>query len=351
MHLELFAALQRLGLIRSTQLLPTWRYFVPFTEDSLIPAPPPLANFTIQSLLQWAGQAFISATPLLLWALTPRAMKDWQPGVWQRVISRLPSPIFRGRAIGPLPPEQAPANIPPPPPDSPPPPEPEIHEEPAQMEDGGDDVPQSTPEGSPPPAQQSPGHVRRQSLYSAAGVEDYGSDDDEHEVVSAALISFDVEATEATDVPPQGLWSAELRPSVGPEPRAGSALLPTYLSTMLTRLPSLMAAKIMTDAIVRLSIAPYEAMALRLAARAFCAPHGLPSEHILGLHLLSGLNLTWFVNFFGTELAHLVLSGEVWSMFTSISQYFHMSEEEWNEYEGKEWGDWFGPFYSGEPLF
>lgn len=320
---------------------------MPFTEDSPIPAPPPMTDLSFQSLLQWAGGVFISAAPLLLWAMTQRLMKDWQPGIWQRVLSRLPSPIFRGRGIGPLPPEQ-PANEPPVP-QSHPEPGPEIHEEPANIEADTGEGQQSTAEDSPPPTQQ-PELARRQSVYSAAGGEDYVSDDDDHDVVSAALISFDVEATEATDVPPQGLWSAELRPSA-PESRSAGTPLPTYLSTMLTRLPALMAAKIITDSILRLSIAPYEAMALRLAARAFCARHGLPCSSILGLNPLSGISRTYFVNFLGAELTNLVLSGEVWSTFTTISQYLHMSEQEWNDFEGKDWGDWFGPFYSGEPLF
>lgn len=305
-----------------------------------------MADFTLNSLLRWAGSVFISATPLLLWAMTQRLMKDWQPHIWQRVLCRLPSPIFRPRGIGPLPQEEPPDT--PPAPETHAEPEAEVQEEPASIEVEGEDGPESTPEESPSPIQQ-PELARRQSVYSAAGGED--TDDDDHEMVSAALISFDVEAAEATDIPPQGLWSAELRPSVGPESRSAGAALPTYLSTMLTRLPALMAGKIITDSIIRLLITPYEAMALRLAARAFCLRHGLPCSHIFSLNLLDGLNMTWLVNFFGTELAHLVLSGEVWSIFSALSQYFHKSEEEWKDFEGKDWGDWLGPFYSAEPLF
>ena len=319
---------------------------MPFTGDSPIPAPPPMADFTLPSLLRWAGSALLSATPLLLWAMTQRLMKDWQPKIWQWVLSRLPSPIYHGRLIVPLPTEQ-PTNAPPAP-ESHGEPEPEVQEEPVTIEDSGEDGLQSTPEESPSPIQQSE-FARRQSVYSVAGGED--SDDDDHEVVGAALISFDVEATEATEMPPQGLWSAELRPTPAPESHLGGEILPIYLSTMLTRLPALMAGKVITDSILRLSIAPCEAVALRFAAQTFCDRHNLPCSPILGLTLFSGVNMTWLVNFLGAELMHLALSGEIWSVFSALSQYFHRSEEEWEDFEGKDWGDFLGPFYSVEPLF
>ncbi|VUC24649.1 unnamed protein product [Clonostachys rosea] len=327
-HLQLYASFQRLGLISSTQLLPSWRYFIPFTDDSPMQCPPPLEDLTPQSLLQWVGGVLVSVTPFLLWTITQRLARDWKPIIWRRIIERLPNTMTYGRGIGPLPALSSPTPVAV---------EVEIEQEPPEQDPSPDEngpamdsdqIPQSSRRNEPD---------RRQSVHSAGVVEEFASDDDDHEVVSATLISFDVEATDATDVP-QGLWSAELRPSTGPDIRMLSGT-PIYLSTMLTKLPALMAANIFNDQLIRLMIAPYEAMALRLSARAFCIGHGLPCDDIFSVHPLRGLNVTWLVNFLGFELLHLMLSGEVWSLFAYLSQSFHKSEDEWKEWkenEGKE---------------
>jgi hypothetical protein len=179
--------------------------------------------------------------------------------------------------------------------------------------------------------------MHRSSVPSVAdGGDDFDSDDDENEVVSATLISFDVEATEATDVP-SGLWSAELRPTVSPEVRPPGFLGVMFMSTTLTRLPAFTASKILSEAIMRILFAPYQAMALRLAARAFRLRHGLSVTDILGVHPLSGICLTWFVNFVGAELLSLSICGEIWAVARSLARYFHMSEEKWLETGGYEW--------------
>lgn len=261
------------------------------------------------------------------------------------MIALLPSPIFSGRSIEPPPPPPAPAPTPE-----------DRYQESAESaiiidtEDPGEDLSPSSSDEADPLPESSTSHTRQPSVYSTGGgADDYDTDDGEHEVVSATLISFDVEASESTDVP-QGLWSAELRPSVGPESRAG-APPSVYLSTMLTKLPSLMAAKVLNDAVLRILITPYEAVSLRLAALTFNTRRGLPIAHMLRAHPISGFSLTWVVNFFGAELLHLALSGEVWAIFAVISQYFHMSEEEWKDYRGTNWGERLGTFHSGEPLF
>ncbi|CAH0059109.1 unnamed protein product [Clonostachys solani] len=327
-HLQLYASFQRLGLIPSTQLLPSWKYFIPFTDDSPIQCPPPLEDFTPQSLLQWVGGVLVSVTPFLLWTITQRLARDWKQITWRRIIERLPNTITFGAGIGPLP--------------APPTPTPiavEVESEqetPEQDPDPDENGPAAESGQSPQPTRRNE-LDRRQSVHSTGVVEEFASDDDDHEVVSATLISFDVEATDATDVP-QGLWSAELRPSTGPDKRMLNGS-PIYLSTMLTKLPALMAASVFNDELLRLIIAPYEAMALRLSARAFCISRGLPCDVIFSVHPLSGLNMTWLVNFLGFELLQFMLAGEVWSLFAYLAQSFHKSEEEWKELkenEGKE---------------
>lgn len=170
-------------------------------------------------------------------------------------------------------------------------------------------------------------------MYSTRG-DDFGSDDEDNEGVSATLISFDVEPTESDNAPP-GLWSAELRPSSSPDSRSNGAAPPVYLDTLLTQLPALIASHIFTDAITRALVAPYEATALRLVARMYRLRQGLSCWDIYNANMLSGITSTSLVNFLGTELLYLTLSGEVWAVFTGIAQWFHMTEEEWKEDEGK----------------
>lgn len=359
-HLELFAAFQRLGLISSRQLLPSWRYFIPFTDESPIPSPPPVEDISPSSIMTWLGGVVVSATPFLLWVITQQLVADWRPQIWRQLLEMLPSPIILPKPASHLPPPPSPPSfdddIPSPQPEAPDRTDNEREEVQegnpgveAENDEADEDI-VTSPEVETIPEQETE-PVRRSSAPSVAdGGEDFDSDDDEHEVVSATLISFDVEATEATDVP-QGLWSAELRPSVGPEVKPLGPLPSLYFSTMLTRLPSLMAAKILNDAILRILIAPYEAMSLRLAARVFRLRHGLPVADILGVQPFSGLCLTWFVNFVGAEFLHLSICGEIWTMSSSLARYFHMSEEQWLESGGYEWKDIVGSFACPEALY
>lgn len=349
-HLELYAAMQRLGLIPSHQWLPRLSYFVPFTETSPIPAPPPIPEtLNPQTLLSWVGSAFISAAPFLIWVMTQRMVRDWKPQIWAVIFKRLPSTVLYGKHVPPPPP--APPSLPSTPHES------ESRENAPRSTNGEDRVEGDGPIagladdsadpvdsdllGLWPPDEEmtaaegesGPEEELRGPDVGTGANDDFGSDEEDNEGVSATLISFDVEATESTDAP-TGLWSAELRPSQGPVPTGTPP--PLYLDTLLTQLPPLMASHIITDGVARIIIAPYESVALRLAARAFCLRHGLPMTSILGTSLLSGLNWVSAVNFLGVELVYFSLSGEIWAIFTGISQWFHMSEAEWKEKDGPE---------------
>lgn len=174
------------------------------------------------------------------------------------------------------------------------------------------------------------GAARRASTYSARG-DEYLSDD-EHEGLTATLISFDVEATETTEAP-AGLWSAELRPSQ--EVRVSSSQ-PLFRDTILTQLPALVASHVFTDAVLRIIMVPYEATALRLVAQMIRERRGLSCLDLCHANLLNGLTWTSVVNLLGVDLLILALAGEVWASVTCVAQWFHMSEEEWKEYENKE---------------
>lgn len=164
--------------------------------------------------------------------------------------------------------------------------------------------------------------------------DDYGTDEDESERVNTTLISFDVEATEASPDAPPGLWSAELRPSQSSDPRAEAQ--PIYLDTLLTQLPALLAANIYTDTTLRLMMAAYEATALRLMARCHRLQHGLPCDDIYAPNILSGLSWRALTNLLGAELLHITISGEIWAVFSGLAQYYHRSDEEWKADEAKQ---------------
>lgn len=325
--------MQRLGLIPSNRWFPHPSYFIPFSEASPIIAPPLPSEISTQSILCWVGGLFVSSTPFLVWVLTQRMVRDWRPQIWAQVFKCLPTTAFSAKTL--------PAPPPPPPPSS------SMTQSALNEANGGRLEPTGDSDGTEEIAFASAviearssnefapvEVVRRPSVFSARG-DDYGSDEDENEGVRATLISFDVEATESTDAPPGGLWSAELRPSLT-DPRGGTHSPPAYLDTLLTQLPALMASHILTNAVTRLLMTPYEATALRLIARTFRIRRGMTCADIRTVNLLSGINWTSCNNYLMTELLHLVFSAEVWAMFTGVSQWFHMSQEQWKEEEGND---------------
>ncbi|KAG5916055.1 hypothetical protein E4U42_007815 [Claviceps africana] len=336
-HLEIHVVLQRMGIISGNLWFPQPSFFIPFTEASPIPRPPPLRDYTIPSLLSWVGGAVVSSTPFLVWVMTQRMLKDFAFALTPLIYSKLPSTI----------PDPAPSRPPRHPPSPPPPPpsnhtslpSPNTSPEPSnarcetsqeELESASNPLPERNDETALP-TQSGPETLRRASVLSTRG-DEYPSDDEENEGVSATLISFDVEASESQDAPP-GLWSAELRPSAGPDTRSGTSQQPIYMDTMLTRLPPLVAASIFADAAMRVLMAPFEATALRLLAQMFRLRQGLPCRDLFNLNFLDGVTGTWLVNFLGTELLNLALSSEMWAAFAFCCRWNHMSEDEWREQE------------------
>ncbi|KAG6321128.1 hypothetical protein E4U22_002411 [Claviceps purpurea] len=348
-HVQVFIILQRLGFISANIWFPGPSFFIPFTEASPIAAPPPPGDYTIPSLLSWLGGALISSTPFLVFVMTQRVMRDVRSQIWAQIYRRLPNTSFHRKPILPPPPPPALPSPPPPPPPPPPPahtiassstasPDPsnatseserQEPESPDRSLFNGNNIFRDNTEAGPSsqPSQDTPG---RESVLSARG-DEYPTDDEENEGVSATLISFDVEASESHDAPP-GLWSAELRPSAGPDTRSPKQQ-PVYMDTLLTRLPSLIATHLLTNSATRILLAPYEATALRLVARMSCLSQGLPCVDIFTDGLLRGMTRTWLVNFLGTELLNVALCSEVWAVFALIFQRHHMTEEEWKDEE------------------
>lgn len=327
LHLGVFAVLQQTGVISSSQWLPSPSFFIPCSAASPIPAPPPITSFTPSELLRWTGALALNAAPLAAVYFSQGVWNAVRATVWLSIRLLVPQPhntVKRSQSRAaettqtpetPRPSTPTPAAV---------------GEQPRNGRDiSRDEMTFRALEGQQPPTDPvAVGAVRRQSTFSARA-DEYPSDDDETEVVTATLISFDVEASESTDVPP-GVWSAELRPNVS-EGRSQSGQEPVYRENVLTRLPAVLAADVLTALPVRIITAPSEAIVWRYFVRSFLARRGLGLEGIYGLTFLDSLSWTAAANFLGLELIHLFVEGEIWAVMTMVAQHYRMSEDEWNE--------------------
>lgn len=316
-HLQLYVFLQRLDIIPSSRWFPSLSFFVPGSPSSPIAAPEPPKDFSVESLAQYACAWCINAVPFVSFVVWGQIWTEVTGHLWQEFYGRLPNTVHHRKPPPPPPPPAPIPEIPDPEPEIEQPQDEAIPEVPIEAFGG---VPQEPNDGAPVQA------VRRQSTFSARG-DEYGSDDDEDGGVSATLISFDVEATDSTDAPP-GLWSAELRPSTGPDSAYGHASV-QYMDTMLTRLPACLASDIFTVISGYVLVSPYEALSLRLVARSYRSRMGLPFDDIHEINIFSGMTLKGITNFLGLEFLHLVIAGELWTIITSLAQWFHLTEEEW----------------------
>jgi hypothetical protein len=202
--------------------------------------------------------------------------------------------------------------------------------------------------------------------------DDFASDDEETEIISATLISFDVEATDpspdptnpasasgnggAADATP-GIWSAELRPNVAESTAHHSAdghgdhgpdcphhnlqgqHEPAYRENVLTRLPAILATDVLAITPARLLMTPFAATVWLSLARPYMARAGMAMEGVV-----SGGAAWWWlgglssgralVNLLGLELLLAVMHGEAWAVVMLMAERFRWSEEEWNEREG-----------------
>jgi len=343
LHLELFVFLQRTGLVSSSYRLPGVEFLVPFlSERSLIPRPPPLADLSPRSVLQWLGAAAVNALPFASWAAFRYLQSITAKFVSQRIYwDYLPTPTTRRTRRSPPPPR--PRSPLPQPPSSQPAQPPSTVVDGDQQASGAaadpgrtisqDEATMRALEGrlppAPPPETPVPvGSIRRRSTTSSHG-DEYVSEDEETEIVSTTLISFDVEATESTDTPP-GAWSAELRPNVTGESRNLPKEDPVYAENFLTKLPAMLAAELFGSVMVYSLFAPVEAFELRLLARTFRMLHGLPVLDIHGLSPLSGLSWIAVGNFVSITLMQLLVASEGWSVIMSLAELYRGADADWD---------------------
>lgn len=157
-------------------------------------------------------------------------------------------------------------------------------------------------------------------------------------MINPTLISFDVDTSESTEQP-AGVWSAELRPSFGGDGRSTMREEPVYMVNALTSLPSVLAADILTNFFCYLICAPSDGTAIRAVARAFARRRGLPTTNMYELSMTDAFSWRGVGNILGLEMVRLLISGDVWALTAILSQWLHVTEEEWKEIRNEEQAD------------
>lgn len=339
--------MQRLGLIPSSKWFPGYKWFIPFTDTSPIPAPPPIATFSAASVGGWVNQLALSMAPYAAFFLCGRIWNFVHINIWPHIHAQLPKPSRNEHyTLRSLPIE----------------PRPTIERRDTEPDDEWHTVPESPTLGAADreirhgrnPEQDATtlqalegqstgaengiplGAIRRQSTFSSrGGDQDYGTDEEDAEMVNPTLISFDVDTSESNEQP-AGVWSAELRPSFAGEGQQPPLAQPLYMVNPLTSLPSLLATDILTNFITYVVCAPFDTAAIRGAARAFAQRRGLPTIDMYQISLLDGLSWRNVGNILGVEIIRLLISGELWAVTSIISQWLHVTEEEWREFHKEE---------------
>ncbi|AEO62683.1 uncharacterized protein THITE_2041768 [Thermothielavioides terrestris NRRL 8126] len=348
--------LARSRIIPFSEILPNWRFFVPGTSISPIPLPPLPSSLRPRSLLQWLGAFALGAAPFAGFYLYTKFYSFLIRTLRYKIHRLLPRPhnatkrrSFRDGASLPPGTDAIPIEI--------------RTSEPIQTPD----PPTNEPSPGGPSRRQSTPSLRGNGPSGAAQQDDFASDDEEAEIISATLISFDVEASDPTpdptnhspataaangdaatantNTPTPGVWSAELRPNLtdgaagraaGAGPDSGGPPEPLYRETVLTRLPAVLATDVLAVTPARLLMTPLATLVWLPLARAYMARRGLPLDDVVrgagwwwGLHSRRAL-----VNLLGLELLLAVVHGEAWALVTLVAGSLRYSEEEWNEREG-----------------
>lgn len=394
--LKLWILLQRTHLwpASASPWLPNWKFFIPFTSDSVV-APCPLpSSLDVRSVVGWLGSVVLSTCPFVAFYVVNGICLAAADMIYEELYDVLPNPSTSEQARPPSngfvlqriaddrEPETARGQ---------PLPGQESLEvlsadtAPNQTIPGASqdanvwDLPHSsdqttpaevdrstTPPGHPETAPTAPARPRSHPRRShASNTEDFSSDDEAtEEVVSATLISFDVENNPDNPDPndaniPPGVWSAELRPNPGndsPNGRDGedgaakrTPPLRMYRDNALTQLPASIAAGILARRVSSLMLAPLEASALRQVAWSWCQARGMSTARLWepvwfwpfvwrtarnsysgwSLDLGAGFSLGSAVNFVGLELVNLLFDACLWGFIPLAVSRYLISEEEW----------------------
>lgn len=402
--LRIWVFLQRSQLLPSSASpwFPSWKYFIPGTSESAIPPCPLPSTLTAHSVMGWIGRAMLGVAPFLAFWVVNGLWLSTGDILYEEIYDILPNPsnpdhprnlgsglilqrIATDREI-----EAAPnhpqANSEPPvtPGDAIPiqvqaeptaehntwdaSPDPE---QPTSSENNNSQrLPQersTTPASRAENATAGPSRPRSHPRRSRAPDSDDFSSDDEatEEVVSATLISFDVENNPDNpdpgadnNMPPGGIWSAELRPNPGNDPidlgegygRDGEGArrpLKVYRDNSLTQLPASIAAGVLARRISSILLAPIEASAMRQIAWLWCLARGWPTERLwepvwfwpltfnrrarfgYNVDFSSGFSMNSLISFVGLEAVHLLVDVCLWGYIPFIVSQHLVTDEEW----------------------
>ncbi|KAI1079360.1 hypothetical protein F5B20DRAFT_175049 [Whalleya microplaca] len=331
-HLHIFLTLQRLDLIPASQWFPGIKFFIPFSNSSPLSAPPLPESLDASSIFSWVGKLALNLAPYATFCACGY--------VWQWLWLRL-KPIIRRRLPQPSSSSYANRRYSLPASSTQRQPVPEsptlgAADREIRHQNPDEDVPASLALDVQPSGEHIPVEaIRRQSTFSSRGGEDYGTDEEDSEMVNPTLISFDVDTSESTE-PPTGVWSAELRPSFGGDSRQQPKEAPKYIVNPLTILPASFASDIITSFVANLIFMPLDAMALPSLARSFAYARGMPLDSIFSVSFLESFSWRGLLNLFQLDLAKLLINGEVWILTTVVSQWLHVTEEEWKEIRKEE---------------
>ncbi|XDG02183.1 hypothetical protein ABKA04_001798 [Annulohypoxylon sp. FPYF3050] len=324
-HLHLFLTMQRLDLIPGSQWLPGLTFFVPFSSASPFSAPPLPETLDAPSVLGWVGQLMVNVAPYATFYVCGYVWQTTCALLRTRIRKRLPRPTFSlknltitstttttQRQALPESPTLGEADR-------------EIrHQNPEA--DAPTSLALDQPNGETIPV----GSVRRHSTFSSRAGDEYNTDEEDAEMVNPTLISFDVDTSESTE-PQTGVWSAELRPSFPGDSRQQTKEAPIYAVNPLTSLPSLFASDILSNFVTNILFIPVDSHAFPMVARALAQRRGLPYEDMYDGSFLGGLTWRAIANIIQLDMVKLLFSGEIWAGTTMLSQYLHVTEDEWKE--------------------
>ncbi|KAI1096736.1 hypothetical protein F5B19DRAFT_434324 [Rostrohypoxylon terebratum] len=324
-HLHLFLTMQRLDLIPGSPWLPSPTFFIPFSSASPFSAPPLPESLDTSSVLGWVGKLLVNVAPYATFYVYGSVWQWTCTKLRTRIRRRLPRPTFSlknltttanasttQRQALPESPTLGEADR-------------EIrHQNPEA--DAPTSLTMDQPSGETIPV----GSIRRRSTLSSRAGDEYGTDEEDAEMVNPTLISFDVDTSESTE-PQTGVWSAELRPNFSGDSRQQAKEAPIYAVNPLTNLPSSFASDILSNFVTNILFIPLASHASPIVARALARRRGLPYEDMYDGSFLGGLTWRAIANIIQLDIVNLLLSGEIWAGTTMLSQYLHVTEEEWKE--------------------
>ncbi|KAI0452244.1 hypothetical protein F5B21DRAFT_484007 [Xylaria acuta] len=328
-HLQIYVAMQRLDLIPGSRWFPSLKFFIPFSSASPFIALPPLGSSGARTVSEWVGKIAISLAPYAGYWLIGCAWDLFSYFIRRKVHKNIPHPwpssITSLRALVPISTPRRQSF-----PESPTLGDNDREIRHTQAPEADADSPATNGEGVGEPLPV--GTIRRQGTFSSRGGDDYATDEEDPEMVNPTLISFDVDTSESTE-PPAGIWSAELRPSNSGDPRTQQKEAPKYVVNTLTSLPSLLAGDILTSSLTHILLTPLDILAFRAMARSFSLKFGLPTGHMFEISLADGPVTRMMLNLFQAEVLKFLISAEAWAFVTGVAHRFHVTDEEWKEYQ------------------